>query len=74
MKNVLKQLFSFILPVTVLILVPLDIEPNISVHHISVLVAGIFFISIGLCIMIITITKFFRIGKGTWHHGVQPKN
>jgi Putative protein-S-isoprenylcysteine methyltransferase len=65
MKNVLKQLFSFILPVTVLILVPLDIEPNISVHHISALVAGIFFISIGLCIMIITIIKFFRIGKRT---------
>jgi|GEM_PF-5172768 len=38
MKNILKQLFSSILPVTVLILVPLDIEPNISVHNISALV------------------------------------
>jgi protein-S-isoprenylcysteine O-methyltransferase Ste14 len=65
MKNVLNQLFSFILPVTVLILVPLDIEPNISVHNILALVAGIFIISIGLCIMIITITKFIKIGKGT---------
>jgi len=55
MKNVLKQLFSFILPVIVLILVPLDIEPNISVHNILALVAGIFIISIELCIMIITI-------------------
>lgn len=65
MINVLKQIFSFILPVTVLILVPLDIEPNISTHNILALLAGLLLISIGLYIMIITITGFIRIGKGT---------
>jgi hypothetical protein len=65
MTNVLKQLFSFILPAIVLILVPLDIEPNISIHHIAVLLAGLIIISLGLYIMILTISKFIIIGKGT---------
>ena len=65
MTNVLKQLFSFILPVIVLILVPLDIEPNISIHHIAFLRAGLLIISLGLYIMILTISKFIIIGKGT---------
>jgi uncharacterized protein YxeA len=30
--NILKQIFSFILPITVLIIVPLYIEKNISIH------------------------------------------
>jgi hypothetical protein len=65
MTNVLKQLFSFILPAIVLILVPFDIEPNISVHHIAVLLAGLIIISLGLYIMILTISKFIIIGKRT---------
>jgi protein-S-isoprenylcysteine O-methyltransferase Ste14 len=65
MKNVLKQIFSFILPVTVLIIVPLSIESNISIQHISALLAGLMIIAIGLYIMIMTISTFIRIGKGT---------
>jgi protein-S-isoprenylcysteine O-methyltransferase Ste14 len=65
MKNVLKQIFSFILPVTVLIIVPLSIESNISIHHGPALLAGLLIIAIGLYIMIRTISSFIRIGKGT---------
>jgi hypothetical protein len=39
MKYTLKQVFSFILPVIVLILVPLYIESNISIQYIPVVIA-----------------------------------
>jgi hypothetical protein len=65
MKNVLRQITSFILPVTVLILMPLEIEPKISVHNKPALLSGIIIISTGLYIMILTISKSIRIGKGT---------
>lgn len=65
MKNVLKQVISLILPVTVLILVPLSIEPNISTYSISALLTGLFIVCIGLYIMTMTISTIIRIGKGT---------
>ena len=65
MKNVIKQIISFILPITVLILVPLYIERNISIKHLTTLLIGLIIICIGLYIMIITISTFIRIGKGT---------
>ena len=65
MKYLLKQIFSFILPVIVLIIVPLNIEKNILPHNTFALIAGLLLIFTGLYIMILTITKFVRIGKGT---------
>jgi protein-S-isoprenylcysteine O-methyltransferase Ste14 len=65
MKNILKQLFSLILPVIVLILVPLEIEKKISISSISAFLVGIVFISTGIYIMSRTISGFIRIGKGT---------
>ena len=65
MKNVIKQLISFILPVTVLILVPLYIEKNMTVPFMPALVAGLVFICMGLSVMALTILTFIRIGKGT---------
>jgi protein-S-isoprenylcysteine O-methyltransferase Ste14 len=65
MKFQLKQIFSFILPVIVLIIIPLNIEKNFLPHNILALVAGLLLILTGLYIMILTITKFVRIGKGT---------
>lgn len=65
MINILKQIFSFVLPVTVLIIVPLCIEKNISMHGIIPLLAGILIIFAGLSVMIVTISMFIRIGKGT---------
>jgi protein-S-isoprenylcysteine O-methyltransferase Ste14 len=65
MKYLLKQIFSFILPVIVLIIVPLNIEKNILPHNTFALIAGLLLIFTGLYIMTLTITKFVRIGKGT---------
>lgn len=70
MKQFLKHLFSFILPLTVLVIVPLLIEPNrqIQLNFISAL--GFLIILTGLTLMFLTIRMFIRIGKGTlapWH-------
>jgi len=65
LKNVIKQIISFILPITVLILIPLYIERNISAKYTWNLLTGLFIISIGLYVVIVTISTFIRIGKGT---------
>jgi protein-S-isoprenylcysteine O-methyltransferase Ste14 len=65
MKTIFKNIISFILPVTVLIIVPIYIEPDISIQHISALVAGLFIMCFGLYIITLTISLFIRIGKGT---------
>lgn len=61
----LKQLTSLILPVTVLILVPLAIEKDISIKTLSAFVAGLLVMLAGLVIMAITLFKFITVGKGT---------
>ncbi len=61
----MKQIFSFILPVTVLIVVPLYIERNISLNHSATFLIGIILIFTGLLVMAVTILSFIRIGKGT---------
>jgi protein-S-isoprenylcysteine O-methyltransferase Ste14 len=65
MKNLIKQIFSFILPFTVLVIVPLCIEKNRSVQVSIHLFAGLSVILVGLTIIVITISSFIRIGKGT---------
>jgi len=65
MTNILKQIFSFILPVSVLVVVPLWIEKNRTLHLGFHLFAGMSFILLGLTMMVITISSFIRIGKGT---------
>jgi len=65
MKNIFRHLLSFILPFTVLIIVPLCIEKNISLHSILVTLTGCLIIASGLIIMILTIFKFATIGRGT---------
>ena len=65
MKTILKNIFSLILPITALIIIPMYIEPDISIKKISALVTGLFIICIGLYIMTLTISLFIRIGKGT---------
>jgi protein-S-isoprenylcysteine O-methyltransferase Ste14 len=65
MKNLLKQLFSFILPVTVLVIVPLWIESNWVVHEGLHLFFGLILIVAGLVVMGFTISSFIRLGKGT---------
>ena len=65
MINLLKHLFSLILPVTVLILVPLWIEDDFSINNIYALIGGSILILAGLLVIALTISAFIRIGKGT---------
>ncbi len=65
MHKTIQQITSFVLPVTVLIIIPLCIEKNISVKHVSALVAGIIIMIMGLALMTVTIMSFIKIGRGT---------
>jgi protein-S-isoprenylcysteine O-methyltransferase Ste14 len=73
LKNIFKQLFSLILPITVLILIPLGIEKKIRIGSIWTFIPGILLIIVGLTVMIITILSFIRIGKGTLAPWSPPK-
>jgi protein-S-isoprenylcysteine O-methyltransferase Ste14 len=73
LKNIFKQLFSLILPITVLILVPLEIEKNFRVANIWTFIPGLFLMIVGLTLLIITISSFIRIGKGTLAPWNPPK-
>lgn len=65
MKNILNQIASFILPVTVLIIVPLLIEKNIYIRFTLISIPGTIIIYTGFYMMILSISTFIRIGKGT---------
>jgi len=73
MINVLKQIFSFILPVIVLIIVPVWVEKNWEIHLSSYLFGGVILVLLGLTLMVITISSFIRIGKGTLAPWAPPK-
>jgi len=65
MKYILKQVFSLILPITVLIIVPLNIEQNFSIKNVPAFLIGILFICLGLTLLVITVITFIKIGRGT---------
>jgi|SRR4051812_2111045 protein-S-isoprenylcysteine O-methyltransferase Ste14 len=65
MTNILKQIFSFILPITVLVIVPAWIEKNWTININFSLFAGSTLVLIGLMIMVVCISSFIRIGHGT---------
>ncbi len=65
MTRILKHLSSFILPITVVGLVPLAIEKNREVSFGVFLVAGILSAPVGLILLTACIAMFIRIGKGT---------
>jgi protein-S-isoprenylcysteine O-methyltransferase Ste14 len=73
MINLLKQIFSFILPVTVLVIVPLWLEENWTIRVSFHLFAGLIITVIGLTIMALTIYSFITIGKGTLAPWSPPK-
>jgi protein-S-isoprenylcysteine O-methyltransferase Ste14 len=65
MNSILKQLLSLILPFTVLVIVPLLIENNLTITLGIVSVTGIILVTTGLAMIVITISMFIRIGRGT---------
>ncbi len=62
--NILNQLISLILPITVLIIIPVYIEQNFKIHSVSTLILGLIFILTGLILLVLTISALIRIGKG----------
>jgi len=65
MRKFLKQIFSFILPLTVLVVFPLCVERKRTLQISLYLFAAFIAIVAGLTIMEMTISSFIRIGKGT---------
>ncbi len=64
-RNLLRQLFSFILPITALVLVPLSIESHWQMTTGILLIIGLILIVGGAILLIGTVSMFIRIGKGT---------
>jgi protein-S-isoprenylcysteine O-methyltransferase Ste14 len=65
MKNALRQLTSFILPVAALVLVPLYIERDFSIKNVFAFTTGLVIMLAGLFVMAMTISGIIRTGKGT---------
>jgi protein-S-isoprenylcysteine O-methyltransferase Ste14 len=60
-----RNLISFILPITVLIVIPVLIENDFHLKELWTTVLGSFFICMCLIIIILTIRMFIQIGRGT---------
>lgn len=65
MKDILRQLFSLILPFTVLVLVPLAIENRWTISVDIFFITGLLLGVGGIVMLIGTVSMFVRIGKGT---------
>lgn len=61
----LRHLFSFILPLTVLVIVPVFIEDDFHLSGLWSAITGIIIMSTGMVVIIKTIHMFIRIGRGT---------
>jgi protein-S-isoprenylcysteine O-methyltransferase Ste14 len=73
MITVVKNIVSFILPITVLIVIPLWIENDWTIHFGLSLIGGLLLIVLGLVVMVLTISSFIRIGNGTLAPWSPPK-
>lgn len=65
MKDIMKQLTSLVLPITVLLVVPYLIERQIAIHWNLQFMLGTILMLAGLYVMAQTIRTFIRIGRGT---------
>jgi len=65
MRSVLKQLFSLVLPITVLVLVPMAIEKSPAILIDAIFFSGLVLIIVGICVIAVTVSMFIRIGQGT---------
>ncbi len=65
MKPIIEQSISFILPVTVLVIVPLLIEHTWVITWGTLSVMGFLVGLIGLVVLVISVSTMMRIGEGT---------
>jgi protein-S-isoprenylcysteine O-methyltransferase Ste14 len=63
--TLLMHLISFILPFTVIILIPCWIERNITIGNIWIFLTGLIITCFGLYLIYSTIFLFIKYGKGT---------
>ncbi len=74
MNTILKHIISFVLPVTVIIIIPLLIESDISLKYLPATIIGLLIICLGIIIMMFTISSFIIKGKGTLAPWSPPEN
>src|SRR5690242_2993196 len=74
MITIAKNIFSFILPAMVIILVPRWIENDWTIKNNLQGLAGGLVMLIGLSIMLACISAFIRVGQGTLAPWSPPKN
>ena len=65
MRKFIRQGFSFILPVTVLIIVPFSIEQEITIKNLPAFLIGFLIMLAGLTLIAKTVSALTRIGDGT---------
>lgn len=65
MHSILKQIFSFILPLTVLVVIPFSIESNFAVMVDVGFLLGLLSAVAGLSVLGGTASQFIRFGGGT---------
>jgi protein-S-isoprenylcysteine O-methyltransferase Ste14 len=65
MYSILKHLFSFILPLTVLVIVPFAIESKFTISVAIEFLIGTLFATVGIVILAVTASDLRRFGKGT---------
>jgi protein-S-isoprenylcysteine O-methyltransferase Ste14 len=65
MKKVFSNLISFILPATVLVLIPNWLTGFVPIKYTWLAFPGILFLLIGLTMLALTVTAFISKGKGT---------
>ena len=65
MKNIVKQLISFILPVTTLVIVLFYIAEDFAIRFSVITLMGFVFLGAGLFLLVSTISTFIKIGRGT---------
>ncbi len=65
MKYFIKQLSSFLLPISVLIIVPYLIEKDRSIDNLIALSIGLLLMIVGLILIVSTVSAFINKGKGS---------
>ena len=65
MHSVLKQLLPFMLPLTVLVLIPFAIESRFAIRVDIEFVIGVLLAVAGLILLAVTASMFIRFGRGT---------
>jgi protein-S-isoprenylcysteine O-methyltransferase Ste14 len=65
MRKFIRQGFSFILPITVLIIVPFSIEQEITIKNLPAFLIGFLIMLVGLTLIAKTVSALTRIGDGT---------